>query len=159
MRDDVLAQIAARPPDDEKSLQRVRGIPKNFAAGRLGQGLLAAIEDGRSVAPGDAPSIPEPLQLPPGSGALIDLLKVLLKHKCDRHNVAQKLVATVADLEAIAADDDADVAALKGWRRDIFGDDALRLKTGEIALAAGRGRVQIVEVSAAPANEETEAAE
>jgi ribonuclease D len=76
----------------------------------------------------------------------MDLLKVLLKFKCDTHNVAQKLVATVAELEAIAADDNADVPALQGWRRDIFGDDALRLKHGEIALGAGRGKVQMVEI-------------
>ena len=146
MRDDVLAQIASRPPEDEKSLSRVRGIPKNFAAGRLGQGLLAAIAEGKATPLDQVPTIPEPVELPPGAGALMDLLKVLLKFRCDTNKVAQKLVATVADLEAIAADDNADVAALKGWRREIFGNDALRLKAGEIALAAGRGKVRIVEV-------------
>ncbi|MGB0572520.1 MAG: ribonuclease D [Alphaproteobacteria bacterium] len=149
MRDDVLAQIAARPPEDEQSLQRMRGIPKNFASGRLGQGLLAAVEEGRALPHDQAPTIPEPVELPPGAGALMDLLKVLLKFKCDTNKVAQKLVATVPDLEAIAADDNADVAALKGWRRDIFGDDALRLKAGEIALAAGHGKVRVVEVGPA----------
>ncbi|MEP4377656.1 MAG: ribonuclease D [Alphaproteobacteria bacterium] len=156
MRDDVLAQIAARPPEDEHALQRVRGIPKNFASGRLGQGLMAAIAEGRAVAPGHAPTIPEPVDLPPGAGALMDLLKVLLKFKCDTNQVAQKLIATVADLEAIAADDNADVAALKGWRREIFGNDALRLKAGEIALAAGYGKVRIVEVT--PDSDENEEA-
>ncbi|MBT3929392.1 MAG: ribonuclease D [Rhodospirillaceae bacterium] len=146
MRDDVLAQIAARPPEDEHSLQRVRGIPKNFAEGRLGQGLLAAIAEGEALPLDQAPTIPEPLDLPPGAGALMDLLKVLLKFKCDTNQVAQKLIATVPDLEAIAADDNADVAALRGWRREIFGNDALRLKAGEIALAAGSGLVRIVEV-------------
>ncbi len=156
LRDDVLSQIAARPPEDEKSLSRVRGVPKNFASGKLGKGLLAAIEAGRNVADADAPSIPEPLQMPPGAGPLMDLLKVLLKYKCDKHNVAQKLIATTADLEAIAADDNADVAALKGWRREIFGDDALRLKAGEIALAAGRGRVRIVETEPAAPEDDPE---
>jgi ribonuclease D len=156
MRDDVLAQIAARPPEDEHSLQRVRGIPKNFASGRLGQGLMAAIAEGQAKPADQAPTIPEPVDLPPGAGALMDLLKVLLKFKCDTNQVAQKLIATVPDLEAIAADDNADVAALKGWRRDIFGDEALRLKAGEIALAAGHGKVRIVEVG--PANEDSEEA-
>jgi ribonuclease D len=156
LRDDVIAQIAARPPENEGALSRVRGVPKNFASGKMGQGLLAAIEAGRALPNADAPSIPEPLQLPPGAGPLIDLLKVLLKYKCDTHNVAQKLVATTADLEAIAADDDADVAALAGWRHEIFGADALRLKAGEIALAAGRGRVRIVETE--PPDPEAEAA-
>ncbi|HCP00494.1 MAG: ribonuclease D [Alphaproteobacteria bacterium] len=147
MRDDVLAQIAARPPEDEHSLQRMRGIPKNFASGRLGQGLLAAISEGRAMPNDRAPTITEPVSLPPGTGALMDLLKVLLKFKCDTRQVAQKLVATVADLESIAAASDADVPALKGWRRDIFGNDALRLKAGEIALAANHGKVQIIEIS------------
>ncbi|MBO22733.1 MAG: ribonuclease D [Rhodospirillaceae bacterium] len=156
MRDDVLAQIAARPPEDEKSLQRMRGIPKNFASGRLGRSLLDAIEAGRAVTANEAPTIPEPVELPPGASALMDLLKVLLKFKCDTGNVAQKLVATVPDLEAIAADDEADVAALKGWRRDIFGVDALRLKAGEIALAAGHGKVRIVEITPAAAEDAAE---
>jgi ribonuclease D len=76
----------------------------------------------------------------------MDLLKVLLKYKCDTHDVAQKLVATMADLEAVAASDDADVPALQGWRREVFGDDALRLKHGEIALGAGHGKVRMVEI-------------
>jgi len=152
MRDDVLAQIAARPPEDEHSLSRVRGIPKNFASGRLGQGLMAAIAEGQAMPADQAPTIPEPVELPPGAGALMDLLKVLLKFKCDTNQVAQKLIATVPDLEAIAADDNADVAALRGWRRDIFGAEALRLKAGEIALAAGSGKVRIVKVE--PANED-----
>ena len=146
MRDDVLAQIAARPPENENSLSRVRGVPKNFASGQLGKGLLDAINKGLAMPLNQAPTISEPVELPPGAGALMDLLKVLLKFKCDSKNVAQKLVATVADLEAIAAEDNADIAALKDWRREIFGDDALRLKAGEIALAACNGKVQIVEI-------------
>ena len=102
--------------------------------------------EGEALPLDQAPTIPEPLDLPPGAGALMDLLKVLLKFKCDTNQVAQKLIATVPDLEAIAADDNADVAALRGWRREIFGNDALRLKAGEIALAAGSGLVRIVEV-------------
>lgn len=146
MRDDVLAQIAARPPENENSLSRVRGVPKNFASGQLGKGLLDAINKGLAMPLNQAPTISEPVELPPGAGALMELLKVLLKFKCDSKNVAQKLVATVADLEAIAAEDNADIAALKDWRREIFGDDALRLKAGEIALSACNGKVQIVEI-------------
>ena len=117
---------------------------------------MEAIAEGKAMSLDLAPTIPEPVELPPGAGALMDLLKVLLKFKCDTNKVAQKLVATVPDLEAIAADDNADVAALKGWRREIFGNDALRLKAGEIALAAGHGKVRIVEV--APAAEGSEEA-
>ncbi|MBO6781982.1 MAG: ribonuclease D [Alphaproteobacteria bacterium] len=146
VRDEVINQIAARPPDSPKALSRVRGIPKGFVDGKLGKGLMDAIEAGRNLPEDQAPELPPLPDLPPGVGPLMDLLKVLLKYKCDRHQVAQKLVATVAELEAIAADDDADVPALKGWRRELFGEDALRLKHGEIALGAGRGKVRMVEI-------------
>jgi len=146
LRDDVLSQLAARPPENPKALSRVRGIPKGFADGKMGRSLMEAIEAGRNLPEDEAPELPPIVELPPGAGPLMDLLKVLLKFKCDTHDVAQKLVATVADLEAIAADDDADVAALRGWRREIFGEDALRLKHGEIALGAGMGKVRVVEI-------------
>lgn len=146
VRDDVLSQIAARPPENPKALSRVRGIPKGFVEGKLGRGLMDAIEEGSNLPESQAPELPPLIELPPGAGPLMDLLKVLLKFKCDTHDVAQKLVATVADLEAIAADDNADVAALQGWRREVFGEDALRLKHGEIALGAGHGKVRMVEI-------------
>jgi ribonuclease D len=146
LRDDVLSQLAARPPENPKALSRVRGIPKGFSDGKMGRSLIEAIEAGRNLPEDEAPELPPIVELPPGAGPLMDLLKVLLKFKCDTHDVAQKLVATVADLEAIAADDDADVAALRGWRREIFGEDALRLKHGEIALGAGMGKVRMVEI-------------
>ena len=81
----------------------------------------------------------------------MELLKVLLKLKCDSHKVAQKLVASSNDIEAIAADDNADVRALSGWRRDIFGEDALRLKRGELALTADGSRIKLIETTAEPA--------
>ncbi len=146
LRDDVLLQLAARPPENPKALSRVRGLPKGFADGKMGRSLIEAIEAGRNLPEDEAPELPPIVELPPGAGPLMDLLKVLLKFKCDTHDVAQKLVATVADLEEIAADDDADVAALRGWRREIFGEDALRLKHGEIALGAGMGKVRMVEI-------------
>ena len=146
LRDEVINQIAARPPENPAALSRVRGIPKGFVEGKLGRGLMDAIEDGLDLPANKAPELPPVPELPPGVGPLMDLLKVLLKYKCDRHQVAQKLVATVPELEAIAADDNADVHALKGWRRELFGEDALRLKRGEIALAAGQGKVRVVEL-------------
>lgn len=79
------------------------------------------------------PEAPE--QLPQGIGPTVELLKVLLKYKCEAHDVAQKLICNVADLERIAADDNADVSALRGWRREIFGEDALALKNGQLCLA------------------------
>ena len=79
--------------------------------------------------------------MPPGLTPVVELLKVLLKMKCEENHVAQKLVANVSDLELLAADDDAPIAAMKGWRREIFGETALALKHGEISLGLNGRRV------------------
>ena len=86
----------------------------------------------------------------PAAGAVVELLKVLLKARSEEADVAAKLIATVADLEKIASDDRADTPALKGWRREAFGEDALRLKRGELALVLDGARVRVVEVRRAP---------
>ena len=90
------------------------------------------------------------VQPSPAAGAVVELLKVLLKARAEEAGVASKLIATVSDLEQIANDDRADVAALKGWRKDAFGDDALKLKRGELALVLDGARVRVVEVRRAP---------
>ncbi len=149
VRDETLLQIAARPPTDAKALERVRGLPRGFSNGRLGTGLLDAVKDGLALTPEDAPTAPPKRELPSGIGPLTDLLKVLLKHCCEEHQVAQRLVANTSDLEQIAADDNADVTALKGWRRELFGEDALRLKHGKVALSATGTRVRLVPVNGA----------
>ena len=82
-----------------------------------------------------------------GSGPLVDLLKVLLKMRCEANEVAQKLVASTADLELIAADDGADVPALQGWRRELFGEDALALKRGMLGLAVINHRIRTIDLN------------
>ncbi len=77
---------------------------------------------------------------------MVELLKVLLKAKSDNAGVAAKLIATVSDLEKIALNDNADIEAMKGWRRELFGEDALKLKKGEIALVLNGARVEVVEI-------------
>ena len=159
VRDETLLQIAAHPPTEAKALDRVRGLPRGFSNGRHGAGLLEAVHEGMALSPELVPEAPPKRDLPAGIGPLTDLLKVLLKHKCEEHQVAQRLVANVSDLEQIAADDNADVATLRGWRRQLFGDDALRLKHGQVALAATGTHVRVVRVNGAgevdplPANE------
>ena len=97
------------------------------------------------------PVLPQPLlgvepreEPPPGLQPIVELLRVLLKMKCDENNVAAKLVASSADLEALAADDRAEIPAMQGWRRELFGNDALALKHGKIGLAVIDRRVRIV---------------
>jgi len=92
----------------------------------------------------DCPRLPAAQPKSRGIGPVVELMKVLLKLRCEEHDVAQKLIANVADLERIAGEDDPDVPALHGWRREIFGADAIALKRGELALALRGGRLQPV---------------
>jgi len=147
MRDEALMEIAAHAPTNEKMLERTRGISSGFGTSRGGQALLVAIKRGIDVPENEAPSLPKKEAPPRGLGPVIELLKVLLKMRCDSDDVAQKLIASSADLEAIAADDNADVPALKGWRREIFGEDALALKHGRIALTVDGRKLRVVDAS------------
>jgi ribonuclease D len=149
IRDETLMEIAAHPPKTADDLERMRGLSKGFAEGKMGAGLLAAIA-AKLAAPKDTwPAVEREPELPRGIGPLVELLKVLLKMKCDEHDVAQKLVASSSDLDKIAADDNAGVPAMEGWRRELFGNDALRLKHGELALAAKGSRILLVELKKA----------
>jgi ribonuclease D len=143
LRDEALIEIASHAPQRVEALARTRGLGKGFAEGKLGKEILDAVALG--LADRDPPpAIPQKAQNPPGLGPLIELLRVLLKQRCEDHEVAQKLVASADDLEAIAADDQAAVPALSGWRREVFGSDALALKHGKLALTAGRNRIELV---------------
>jgi ribonuclease D len=144
VRDEALLEIAAQTPHSVAELARTRGMSRGTAEGVVGEALLAAVARGLAVPPEAAPRLAERPEVPPGRGPLIDLLKVLLKLKCETHHVAQKLVATSADLEAIACSDDAPVPALTGWRLEVFGADALALKQGRLALAAGKDAIRVV---------------
>ncbi|CAN0463342.1 unnamed protein product, partial [Discosporangium mesarthrocarpum] len=148
IRDEALSEIAAHPPASADELARIRGVSRGFADGNMGTSLLKAVAAGLALPEEEAPELPPRPDIPPGVGPLTDLLKVLLKHKCEQHHVAQKLVASSSDLDQIAADDEADVPALHGWRLSLFGEDALKLKHGELALAATGTRVRLVPVNA-----------
>lgn len=146
LRDETLMEIAAHPPKTADDLERMRGVSKGFAEGKMGASLLAAIA-AKLASPRETwPVLEREPEPPRGIGPLVELLKVLLKMKCDDHDVAQKLVASSSDLDKIAADDNADVPALQGWRREVFGEDALRLKHGELALAAEGSRIKLVKL-------------
>ena len=144
LRDEALVEIAAHPPADTRALTRVRGLSKATAEGNYGRAILAAVKRGLEVPEEDAPTLPQKPDLPKGNGATVDLLRVLLKLRCDEHDVAQKLVASAADLELIAAFGEGDVAALSGWRREIFGADALALRAGELGLRLKNGKLEAV---------------
>lgn len=144
MRDEQMLEIAHHPPKTVADLTQIRGLPRGFAEGRHGAEILAAVVKGLARPENEIPQIEHAPPPPRGIGPLVDLLKVLLKLKCETHDVAQKLIANTADLERIAADDQADVPALAGWRREVFGEDALALKHGRLALAAQGNRIKLV---------------
>jgi len=106
--------------------------------------VIAEIQAALALPEAEMPQAEAPVRLPRGIGPLIDLLRVLLKLRAEDSDVAQRLIANGGDLEAIALDDHADVPALKGWRREIFGDEALALKRGEIGLAVRNRRAAVV---------------
>lgn len=146
LRDDALMEIAAHAPKTVEELARTRGLSKSMAEGWQGAGLMAGIERALALPRDQRPKPEQKPVLPPGLGPTVDLLRVLLKMKCEANDVAQKLVASASDLELIAADDEADVPALHGWRREMFGEDALALKHGRVALAIEAGQVKAVPV-------------
>jgi ribonuclease D len=147
IRDEAVLEIAAHAPRTIEALARSRSVGKGVAEGKLGNEILEAVQRGLAQSGALEPPAPSRADAPPGRGPLIELLRVLLKQRCEEHQVAQKLVATAEDLEAIAADDDASVPALAGWRYEIFGKDALALKHGRLALTVRRNRIALVEVA------------
>ena len=150
IRDEAVLEIASHAPRTTDALARTRSLGRSIAEGKLGSEILEAVERGLND-PDPPPSIPAKAETPPGLGPLVELLRVLLKQRCEDFKVAQKLVASADDLEAIAADDRAPVRALSGWRREVFGRDALALKHGELALTVGRSGIKLVPL---PAQEE-----
>jgi ribonuclease D len=154
IRDESLLEIAAHAPATIEDLARTRGLSKGVAEGKFGSEILAAVARALAAPESDHPPVRNREEIPPGFGPLIDLLRVLLKLRCEDEGVAQKLVANTEDLEAIAASDTAAVPALSGWRFEIFGKDALALKHGRLALTASGKRLLVVPLdrpgSAAP---------
>ena len=146
VRDEALLEIAAHETADLESLERVRGVTKGLAKGPLGKALIAAVERGQAIPDEDLPRVEKPPPVPRGAGPAVELLKVLLKMRCEENDVAARLVASSADLERLAADPEADIAPLRGWRRALFGDDALALLRGECALTGENGRLALVEL-------------
>lgn len=144
VKDETLLEIAATTPGTAADLARARGISEGFAKGKSGVGLLAAVQAGREMAEDDLPEAPKDRAGPPASPALVALLKVLLAAKSEEHHVAPKLLATSDDLDRLASGDGADVAAMQGWRREVFGDAALALKTGRLALGVDGKKVKLI---------------
>jgi ribonuclease D len=144
IKDEVVVDIAVQAPMTVERLGQLRSLPKGFERSRWGEQIVDAVKRGLERDPKSLPRL-ERFKPAPNGAATVELLKVLLRMTAERHGVAAKIIATVDDLDRIAANDEADVPALKGWRRELFGDKALALKQGRLALAVDKGRVVTVE--------------
>ncbi len=140
LKDDAIGDIATHAPTSLERLAGLRSLPKGFDKSKWGQDIVAAVKRGTARDLSTLPKLDKPRGNTNGA-ATVELLKVLLRMTSERHAVASKVIATVDDLEQIAADDNADVGALHGWRRELFGEAALALKKGRLALAIDKGRV------------------
>jgi ribonuclease D len=145
LKDEVIGEIAIQQPTTPEALAQLRSLPKGFERSNWGVAIIETVKRGLARDPKTLPAIERERNSSNGAHATVELLKVLLRMTAERHAVAAKVIATVDDLEQIAADDEADVAALRGWRRELFGNKALALKEGRLALAIDRGRVVAVE--------------
>jgi ribonuclease D len=140
LKDEVLGDLATQAPTTLERLGSMRSLPKGFERSRWGNDVIEAVQRGLALDHKALPQLERQRQSA-NSSAIVELLKVLLRMTSERHAVAAKVIATADDLEAIANDDNADVAALKGWRRDLFGEKALGLKHGKLTLSIEKGRV------------------
>jgi ribonuclease D len=149
LKDEAVTEIAQRQPTSVEALGHLRMIPSGFERSRVGADILEAVARGLARDPKQLPELGEGRRPSAnGASATVELLKVLLKLISEKHGVAAKVIATVDDLDQLAGDDDADVPAMHGWRRDLFGEAALRLKRGELALGLDNGRVTLIEQAA-----------
>jgi len=147
LKDEVLLEIAAHPPENAQALEHIRSVPKGFAASRMGKGLLEEIVKSRTaeLPAGVEPDRPRRKREP--SPSAVDLLKTLLRQRAETAGVAPRLIADSDDIERIAAREDDGVAALHGWRAEVFGNDAVALRDGKLALALDQGEAVLVKLS------------
>ncbi len=144
LKDEAIGDIATHAPLSMEKLASLRSLPRGFERSKWGTEIIEAVKRGLARDPSELPKIDKPRQGGNGS-ATVELLKVLLRMVSELNGVAAKVIATVEDLERIALDDRADVPALHGWRREMFGEQAINLKRGRLALAVDKGRVVTVE--------------
>jgi len=144
LKDDAIADIAVQAPVTIERLGSLRSLPKGFERSKWGEAIVEAVKRGLTRDGKGLPRLDRHRPAPNGQ-AIVELLKVLLRMTSERHGVAAKVIATMEDLERIAADDDAEVPALTGWRRELFGENALALKHGRLVLAIENKRVVATE--------------
>ncbi|GLQ09573.1 ribonuclease D [Devosia yakushimensis] len=138
LKDDVLFELAMQRPLTPDAFDKLRAVPRGFGRSAAAGEIMALLKDVEALGKADLPSMPERYRGPSPKGAVGDLIRVLLKSVSEQHGVAARIIATSDDIDALVLDDEADVAALKGWRRKLFGEKALAIKHGRVGLAATR---------------------
>jgi ribonuclease D len=148
MRDETLIELALAAPTSPQELARLRGLPGGLAEGKRGEALLKIIAEALAQPRDRWPRAEPRPDLGGGLGPTVELLKVLLRLCAEKHEVAAKLLASSSDLDLLAADDAADIKALSGWRYEIFGQQALKLKHGQLALSIENRQIVVKELTA-----------
>lgn len=138
MKDDALGELVLQRPQSAEDFDKLRVVPRGFGRSAAGAEIMALLKEVEALPKAELPSLPERYRGPSPKGAVGDLLRVLLKAVAEANGVASRIIATSDDIDAIVLDDEADVLALKGWRRKLFGEKALALKHGRIGLGASR---------------------
>lgn len=138
LKDDAIYELAVQRPLKPERFDKLRAVPKGFGRSAAAGEIMALLEDVEALPKDDLPVMPERYRGPSPKGPIGDLIRVLLKAVSEQEGVAARIIATSDDIDALVLDDNADVPALTGWRRKIFGDKALAIKHGRIGLAASR---------------------
>jgi len=147
LKDEALLEIASHPPATPEALSEIRAIPAGYAHSRNGKAIVAAVKDGLEGKLPERMPPPERQRSREPSPPVLDLLKTLLRIKAFQFRVAARLVADSEDLERLAIGDDEGVAALHGWRAEVFGRDALALREGRLGIALEHGEAVVIELS------------
>lgn len=141
VKDEAIADLSVYKPKDMDSLLHIRTLPPDVAKGKLGPILLKLIDQARQSDPAGWPQVEFKEPFPKRAQGTLEMLKMLLRINASDNDVAAKLVATSDELERLAVEENPDIPALHGWRREIFGEEALAMKAGEIALKLHKGRI------------------
>ncbi len=147
LKDNPLREIALHPPKNMDALRKIRGIHPSFFDRKRGEDMLAAVQNGLKMPLDEIPSVNRKKPLPSSIGPVVEMLRVLLRLKSEKYDVAPKLLANTSDLEQIAAyGKDADVRAMKGWRYELFGEKALAMKAGKLGLVIEKNKIALKDI-------------
>lgn len=152
-KDDVLFELAMQRPTTPEAFDKLRAVPRGFGRSAAAGEIIALLKTVEAMPKSELPAMPERYRGPSPKGAVGDLIRVLLKSVSEQHGVAARILATSDEIDALVLDDEADVPALKGWRRKLFGEKALAIKHGRIGLVATRKGVQEIPVDVSEAAE------